>query len=91
MTGLSNEYLFFSKWSMALPVGFAGVDFHCFCFRRDDQVVVISPHWDGIKLETARAFSAWHEEKYVGSATIRWREASGGGSQIVRFLRSKYK
>ncbi len=55
-----------------------------------EEVVVISPHWDGIKSETERAFSAWHEKKYGSPVTIRWREAGGGGSQIIRFLRSEY-
>jgi len=57
----------------------------------DNEVVVISPHWDGIKEETARAFSDWHEKKYGQPATIRWREAGGGASQIVRFLRAEYQ
>lgn len=54
-------------------------------------MIVISPHWDGIKEETSRAFSAWHEKKYGQRATIRWREAGGGASQIVRFLRAEYQ
>lgn len=57
----------------------------------DNEVIVISPHWDGIKDETSRAFSAWHKVKYGQSATIRWREAGGGASQIVRFLRAEYQ
>lgn len=57
---------------------------------KDDEVIVISPHWDGIKEETARAFSAWHEKKYGRPATIRWRELNGGGSQIARFLVAEY-
>ena len=57
----------------------------------EDEVVVTSPHWQGIKDETALAFSAWHEKKYGWPATVRWRDIGGGGSQIVRFLRSEYK
>ncbi len=57
----------------------------------ENEVIVISPHWDGIKEETARAFAAWHEKKYGSRATVRWREAGGGTSQIVRFLRAEYK
>jgi ABC-type Fe3+ transport system substrate-binding protein len=53
------------------------------------EVVVISPHWDGIKDETSRAFSAWHEKTYGTPAVIRWRDA-GGGSQIMKFLRGEY-
>ncbi len=57
----------------------------------ENEVIVVSPHWDGIKEETARAFSAWHEKKYGTPATVRWHETGGGGSQIVRFLRAEYK
>jgi ABC-type Fe3+ transport system substrate-binding protein len=56
----------------------------------DDEVIVISPHWQGIKDETARAFRAWHEQKYGTPAVIRWREVGGGTSQITRFLFSEY-
>ncbi len=57
----------------------------------ENEVVVISPHWDGIKTETARAFSAWHLKKYGQPVTVRWREAGGGTSQIIRLLRAEYK
>ena len=57
----------------------------------NDEVIVISPHWDGIKSETERAFSAWHQQKYGAPATVRWREAGGGTSQITRMLISEYK
>lgn len=57
----------------------------------ENEVVVISTNWDGIKQEVSRAFTTWHEKKYGNPATIRWREAGGGGSQIIRFLRSEYQ
>ncbi|MCE0497682.1 MAG: extracellular solute-binding protein [Methylacidiphilales bacterium] len=56
----------------------------------ENEVVVISPHWDGIKEETARAFRAWHEKMYGQPATVRWREAGGGGSRIVKLLGAEY-
>jgi ABC-type Fe3+ transport system substrate-binding protein len=64
-----------------------------FCARvfAADDLVVISPHSDEIKEETARAFSAWHEKHYGTPATIRWREAGGGTTQIIRYLLSEYK
>jgi len=67
-------------WFSLLPV-----------YATEDEVVVISPHWDGIKEETSRAFSTWHKKKYGQPAMIRWREAGGGSSQIVRFLRAEYQ
>ena len=39
-----------------------------------------------MKEETERAFSAWHQKKYSQPVTIRWREAGGGTSQIIRLL-----
>ncbi|HEX4139876.1 MAG TPA: extracellular solute-binding protein [Candidatus Methylacidiphilales bacterium] len=56
-----------------------------------DELVVISPHSDEIKEETARAFAAWHEKHYGTPATIRWREAGGGTSQIIRYLLAEFK
>ncbi len=56
----------------------------------ENEVVVISPHWQGIRDETSRAFSAWHQQHYGKPATIRWRDV-GGTSQIIRFLRSEYQ
>jgi ABC-type Fe3+ transport system substrate-binding protein len=57
----------------------------------ENEVIVISPHWDGIKEETARAFAAWHQKRYGQGATVRWREAGGGASQILRMLRAEYQ
>ncbi len=57
----------------------------------ENEVVVISPHWEGIKEETSRAFSAWHQKKYGHPAIIRWREAGGGTSQIIKMLRSEFQ
>ena len=56
----------------------------------ENEVVVISPNWDGIQDEVSRAFSAWHLKKYGTPGVVRWRQAGGGASQIVRFLRSEY-
>jgi ABC-type Fe3+ transport system substrate-binding protein len=61
-----------------------------YALAAENEVVVVSPHWDGIREETSRAFSAWHEKTYGQPATIRWRDVGGGTSQIIRFLRSEY-
>jgi ABC-type Fe3+ transport system substrate-binding protein len=69
---------------LAIVVGFS------FVHAEENEVIVISPHWDGIQAETSRAFSEWHRKKYGSPATIHWRQTSGGASQIVRFLKSEY-
>jgi ABC-type Fe3+ transport system substrate-binding protein len=72
-------------------LAFAALTAFTFATRAaEPEVVVISPHWEGIKDETSRAFSAWHQKIYGRPATIRWRELGGGGSQIVKFLRGEY-
>jgi ABC-type Fe3+ transport system substrate-binding protein len=65
--------------------------FGCSSRPTENEVVVISPNWDGIQAETSRAFAEWHLKKYGSPAVIRWRQTSGGSSQIVRFLRSEYQ
>ena len=60
------------------------------CRAADLEVVVISPHWEGIKDETSRAFRTWHLKKYGEPAVIRWRDV-GGGSQIIKFLLNEYR
>jgi len=57
----------------------------------ENEVVVISPHWDGIKEETSRAFSTWHEKTYGQPVIIRWRETGGGTTQIIKLLRSEFQ
>ncbi len=56
-----------------------------------DDLVVISPNSDEVKDETSRAFSAWNQKHYGQPATIRWREAGGGTSQIIRYLQAEFK
>jgi ABC-type Fe3+ transport system substrate-binding protein len=54
------------------------------------EIIVISPHPDEVKEEMARAFSAWHQAHYGTPVAIRWREAGGGTSQILRMLGAEY-
>ena len=71
---------------------FAAILSLSFCgFLRADDLIVISPHPDEIKEETARAFSAWHRQHFGAPANIRWREPGGGTSQMIRYLLAEYK
>jgi ABC-type Fe3+ transport system substrate-binding protein len=58
--------------------------------RAEPEVVLLSPHWQGIRHETSLAFSAWHREKYGEPVTLRWRDLGGGTSQMLRFIRSEF-
>jgi ABC-type Fe3+ transport system substrate-binding protein len=72
---------------------FAAIVFPAFLFGivHADELIVISPHPDEVQEETARAFSAWHQQHYGTPAAIRWRQAGGGSSQIIRYLLAEYK
>ncbi len=52
-------------------------------------LVVITPHNEQIRYETARAFSRWHEERFGRPVAIDWR-TPGGASDIRRILQSQY-
>lgn len=55
-----------------------------------EKLVIVSPHWDGAKIEFARAFSEWHQARYGEPVSVDWRDV-GGTSDIIRFIRSEFK
>ncbi len=55
-----------------------------------EQLVIISPHWEGVKIELSSAFAKWHLEKYGTEAHIEWID-QGGTSDNLKFVESLYK
>jgi ABC-type Fe3+ transport system substrate-binding protein/ABC-type molybdate transport system permease subunit len=56
----------------------------------DDEVIAVSPHWEGIKEEFARGFSRSYHEKTGRTVSVRWLDV-GGTSDIVKFLKTHHK
>ena len=54
------------------------------------QLVVISPHVEGIKTEFGRAFNEWHQARGGQAVTMDWREMGGVGDDL-RFMVSEFK
>lgn len=54
-----------------------------------ERLVIISPHWEGIKFEFGRAFSVWHKAHYGESVEIDWRDL-GGTSDDQKFVISEF-
>lgn len=54
------------------------------------KLVIISPHWDGVRIEFGRAFSDWHQRNFGEPVDVDWRDV-GGTSDIIRFIRSEFK
>jgi iron(III) transport system substrate-binding protein len=53
-------------------------------------LVIISPHWDGIRSEFSRAFTNWHEKNYHEKINIDWRNV-GGSSDSLKYIISRFQ
>lgn len=56
---------------------------------RAEQLVVLSPHWEGIKYEFERAFKAFYTAETGREVEIEWVDV-GGTSEILRFIKSEF-
>jgi iron(III) transport system substrate-binding protein len=54
------------------------------------KLVIVTPHNEQIRYETAHAFSDWHERRFGQPVIIDWR-TPGGTSDIRRILFSQYE
>ena len=55
-----------------------------------DEIVAVSPHWEGIKEEFTRGFSDTYKRETGRDVTIRWLDI-GGTSDIVKYLKAQHK
>ena len=53
-------------------------------------IKIISPHWEGIRKETAGAFEAWYKKKHGKDITVEWVEQGGGSSELM-YIRDSFK
>lgn len=56
---------------------------------RGEELVIISPHWEGIRYEFGHAFERWYEEETGHTVTVDWRDF-GGTSDDVKYIRSSF-
>jgi ABC-type Fe3+ transport system substrate-binding protein len=56
---------------------------------RGAELVIISPHWEGIRKEYERAFSDWYEKRFGERVHIEWLD-QGGTSADVKFIESEF-
>ena len=59
-------------------------------YAADDEIIAVSPHWEGIKEEFARGFAASYHAQTGRTVSVRWLDI-GGTSDIVKFLKTHYK
>jgi ABC-type Fe3+ transport system substrate-binding protein len=55
-----------------------------------DKLVLISPHWEGIRYEFERGFKAQYHRDTGRAVELEWMDV-GGTSETLRFLTSEYK
>lgn len=55
-----------------------------------ERLVIISPHWEGLRYEFGRAFAAWHQQHHGSAVEIDWRDL-GGTSDDLRFVVGEFK
>jgi iron(III) transport system substrate-binding protein len=58
--------------------------------RAADKLVLLSPHWEGIRYEFERAFKAHYLAETGREVALEWMDV-GGTSEALRFLRSEFK
>ena len=54
-----------------------------------DRLVLISPHWEGIRYEFERAFKAQYQRETGRAVEVEWIDV-GGTSEMLRFIRSEF-
>ena len=56
----------------------------------EDQLVIISPHPEGIETEFGTNFEKWYQEQTGRAVKTDWRDV-GGTSSNYRFIESEFK
>ncbi len=54
-----------------------------------DRLVIVSPHWEGIRYEFSRGFEAFYREESGRGVELEWMDV-GGTSEIIRFIKSEF-
>lgn len=58
--------------------------------RAQDQLVILSPHWEGIEHEFTRAFQEAYRRQTGRTVELKWLDVGGGTSSILRYIRSEF-
>ncbi|MBM3262578.1 MAG: ABC transporter substrate-binding protein, partial [candidate division Zixibacteria bacterium] len=58
--------------------------------RAQDRLVILSPHWDGIRYEFGNGFKKHYRAETGRDVEVEWMDV-GGSSEILRFIKSEFK
>ena len=74
----------FATWGIILFLALPAVLF------AQDELIIISPHPEGIETEFGKNFEKWYEEQTGRTVKTDWRDV-GGTSSNYRFIESEFK
>jgi ABC-type Fe3+ transport system substrate-binding protein len=55
-----------------------------------DQLILLSPHWEGVRAEFGDGFKKSYQEETGREVDLKWLDV-GGTSDILKFIRSEFK
>jgi len=55
----------------------------------ENKLIIISPHWEGIRQEFTRAFQRWYREQAGVEVEVEWLD-QGGTSDDLRYVKSEF-
>jgi len=58
--------------------------------RAQDELTILSPHWEGIRLEFGDAFKKLYRQEVGREVDLKWLDV-GGASDILKYLKSEFK
>jgi ABC-type Fe3+ transport system substrate-binding protein len=56
----------------------------------ENKLVIVSPHWEGIRTEFTRSFKAWYKKQGKGDIELTWID-QGGSSDDLRYIKSGFE
>ncbi|MHB8772852.1 MAG: ABC transporter substrate-binding protein [Syntrophales bacterium] len=81
VTALAGLILFVALAAFCLASGSA---------HAADRLVLLSPHWQGIRLEFTDAFRRHYRATAGRDVELQWLDVGGGSSDIVRYIESQF-
>jgi len=55
------------------------------------ELLIVSPHWEGVRTEFGAAFAAWYKQQTGDTVRVRWIDFDGGTSSIEKALDAAYQ
>jgi len=59
-------------------------------YSQPDEIIAVTPHWEGIRFEFSNGFAKYWKEKTGRDVAIRWLDV-GGTSDIVKYISGQFK